>query len=447
MQRTIRPERVLAAGFLILILTGSVLLALPAASADGRGIGLGRSLFTATSAVCVTGLIVVDTGTGFSLFGQIVLLLMIQTGGLGFMVFATLIMVALGRRITLRNRMLMRESMNTTTLSGLVRLTLWNGLVSMGIELAGAALLCVRFVPLFGWIRGSYYALWHAVSAFCNAGFDLFGRFGSLTAFYGDPLVLLTVALLIILGGLGFSVMLELAEKRFRWRSFSLHTHLTLAMTGLLLLAGTAAIAFLEWRNPDTLGRTDSGWYRLLNAFFQSATMRTAGFNSISLSGMTDASKLFCVLLMFIGASAASTGGGIKTTTAAAVFLAVRAVIRGDADVTIRGRRLGEALLRRAVAVMAVAVSVLLAAVMLLTIAEGGRVPFIDLLFEAASAAATVGVSSAGTPGLSRMSRVVLIPVMYLGRVGPLTLALALTNRQGGGGGKLRYPEESITIG
>ena len=207
-QKAIRPERVMAAGFLALIVAGGLLLSLPIATVDRQSIGLFNGLFTATSAVCVTGLVVVDTGPTFSLFGQCVLMALIQTGGLGFMIFATLVMLALGRRVSLRDRMMIRESMNATTLSGLIRLTLWYGGLALGIELIGAALLSIRFVPALGWGRGIYYGVFHSISAFCNAGFDLFGNYASLTGFAQDPLVVLTISMLIILGGLGFSVKL-----------------------------------------------------------------------------------------------------------------------------------------------------------------------------------------------------------------------------------------------
>ncbi|MBQ8201729.1 MAG: Trk family potassium uptake protein [Clostridia bacterium] len=437
----------MAAGFLMLILLGGVLLSLPVSAKDGQSIGIGNGFFTAASAVCVTGLIVVDTGTTFSLFGQLVLIVLIQIGGLGFMVFATLVMAALGRRITLRGRMIIRESMNTATLAGLVQLTCWYSLLAAGIELLGAAILCVRFVPLLGWGKGLYYSVWHAVSAFCNAGFDLFGQYSSLTGFQHDPMVLLTVAVLIILGGTGFAVISEVIAGKLRRRAASLHTRLVLISTAALLLGGTAFIALVEWRNPATLGAVDGAGYRLVNAFFQSATMRTAGFNSIDLASMHDGTKLFSALLMFVGASSASTGGGVKTTTVAVLLLSVWSVIRGGEETVVLGRRLPAALTRRALAIVMVATLLLLTGTLTLTLAEGGRIPLIDLLFETASALATVGVTSAGTPGLTAFSRTVLVPLMYLGRVGPLTMAFALADRQRQQKGSIRYPEENITIG
>ena len=254
MQRTIRPEQVMALGFLLMIALGAVLLSLPFAAADGKSIGLGNGLFTATSAVCVTGLVTVDTGTTFSLFGQIVLLCLFQVGGLGFMIFTTLVLAALGRRITLKDRVLIRESMSASTLSGLVQLTAGYGLLALGIEGVGAIGFATRFIPRLGWAKGIWYSLWHAVSAFCNAGFDLFGNFSSLTQFADEPVVLLNAAMLIIMGGIGFAVMIDVIHNRFRFREFSLHSRITLVMTGVLLLLGTVFFALVEWSRPETLG-------------------------------------------------------------------------------------------------------------------------------------------------------------------------------------------------
>ena len=343
-------ESILALGFLAVILLGTVLLALPAASRSGKGIGLFDSLFTATSAVCVTGLVAVDTGTTFSVFGQIVLLVLIQVGGLGFMVFATMIMVALGRKISIRGRMLIRESMNGASLSDLGRLTWLYLLLSIAIETVGTVFLSIRLVPLLGWKHGIWMALFHSVSAFCNAGFDLFGNYASLTAFSGDPLVLLTVAVLIILGGLGFAVILETLRNRQGFRSLTLHTRIVLLTTLGLVLTGTVFYWLAERSNAETLAGFGEG-EKILNAFFQSVTMRTAGFNSFDLSRFRDGSKLFSSVLMMIGASPASTGGGIKTTTFAALVLLMLSVVRGENEVNVARRRLSTDIARRALAV------------------------------------------------------------------------------------------------
>ena len=439
-------ESILTLGFLALILLGTVLLALPIAAKSGQSIGLFDSLFTSTSAVCVTGLVVVDTGTTFSLFGQIVLIVLIQVGGLGFMVFATMLMVMLGRRISIRGRMLIRESMNTSSLSDLGSLTMLYLLLSLTIELVGAVTLCFRFVPLYGWKHGTWMALFHSVSAFCNAGFDLFGNYASLTAFSGDPLVLLTVASLIILGGLGFSVILETARNRQGFRNLSLHTRIVLMTTLVLLLAGTVFYWIVERTNAETLAGCSEG-EKILNAFFQSVTMRTAGFNSFDLSGFRDGSKLFSSLLMIIGASPASTGGGIKTTTIATLTLLMLSVVRGESEVNVARRRLSDDISRRALTVSVLFLTTLLTGTLIISLIENGRFPLDDILFEASSAMGTVGVSAIGTPNLSSASRAVLLPMMFLGRVGPLTLAVAVAKRQGGIRTASKYPEEKIMIG
>ena len=439
-------ETILTLGFLALILLGTVLLALPIAAKSGQSIGLFDSLFTSTSAVCVTGLVIVDTGTTFSLFGQIVLIVLIQVGGLGFMVFATMLMVMLGRRISIRGRMLIRESMNTSSLSDLGSLTMLYLLLSLTIELVGAVTLCFRFVPLYGWKHGTWMALFHSVSAFCNAGFDLFGNYASLTAFSGDPLVLLTVASLIILGGLGFSVILETARNRQGFRNLSLHTRIVLMTTLVLLLAGTVFYWIVERTNAETLAGCSEG-EKILNAFFQSVTMRTAGFNSFDLSGFRDGSKLFSSLLMIIGASPASTGGGIKTTTIATLTLLMLSVVRGESEVNVARRRLSDDISRRALTVSVLFLTTLLTGTLIISLIENGRFPLDDILFEASSAMGTVGVSAIGTPNLSSASRAVLLPMMFLGRVGPLTLAVAVAKRQGGIRTASKYPEEKIMIG
>ena len=439
-------ESILTLGFLALILLGTVLLALPIAAKSGQSIGLFDSLFTSTSAVCVTGLVVVDTGTTFSLFGQIVLIVLIQVGGLGFMVFATMLMVMLGRKISIRGRMLIRESMNASSLSDLGSLTMLYLLLSLTIELVGAVTLCFRFVPLYGWKHGTWMALFHSVSAFCNAGFDLFGNYASLTAFSGDPLVLLTVASLIILGGLGFSVILETARNRQGFRNLSLHTRIVLMTTLVLLLAGTVFYWIVERTNAETLAGCSEG-EKILNAFFQSVTMRTAGFNSFDLSGFRDGSKLFSSLLMIIGASPASTGGGIKTTTIATLTLLMLSVVRGESEVNVARRRLSDDISRRALAVAVLFLTTLLTGTLIISLIENGRFPLEDILFEASSAMGTVGVSAIGTPNLSSASRAILLPMMFLGRVGPLTLAVAVAKRQGGLRTASKYPEERIMIG
>ena len=436
LKRNPRPEEWLVFGFMSIILLGSLLLALPISTKDGQSVGFFDSLFTATSAVCVTGLVAVDTGTTFSLFGQVVLLTLIQVGGLGFMVFATRVMMMLGRRISIKNRMLIRESMNGASLSNLGSVARRYLLLALGIEAVGAALLAIRFIPMYGLRRGLWFAVFHAVSAFCNAGFDLFGRFSSLTGFYTDALTLLTVSALIVLGGLGFSVILEVLLNRHGLKNLSLHTRIVLTFTMALLLAGTVFYMLVE------NGRLD-----ILNAFFQSVTMRTAGFNSVELSSLTDGSKVFSSLLMMIGASPASTGGGMKTTTVAVVTLLIFSVVKGENEVNAARRRISADTVRRALAVVTLFLTMVMLGTLSLSIIENGRFSLADILFECSSAMGTVGVSAIGTPNLHPVSRAVLLPMMFLGRVGPLTLAIAVARRQGKARNLSKYPEEKIMIG
>ena len=436
LKRDPRPEEWLVFGFMSIILLGSLLLALPISTKDGQSVGFFDSLFTATSAVCVTGLVAVDTGTTFSLFGQVVLLTLIQVGGLGFMVFATRVMMMLGRRISIKNRMLIRESMNGASLSNLGSVARRYLLLALGIEAVGAALLAIRFIPMYGLRRGLWFAVFHAVSAFCNAGFDLFGRFSSLTGFYTDALTLLTVSALIVLGGLGFSVILEVLLNRHGLKNLSLHTRIVLTFTMALLLAGTVFYMLVE------NGRLD-----ILNAFFQSVTMRTAGFNSVELSSLTDGSKVFSSLLMMIGASPASTGGGMKTTTVAVVTLLIFSVVKGENEVNAARRRISANTVRRALAVVTLFLTMVMLGTLSLSIIENGRFSLADILFECSSAMGTVGVSAIGTPNLHPVSRAVLLPMMFLGRVGPLTLAIAVARRQGKARNLSKYPEEKIMIG
>lgn len=444
-RRPLRPERILALGFLAVILIGGLILSLPVCAAGGRSIGLLGGLFTATSAVCVTGLSIIDAGTQLSFFGQTVLLVLIQVGGLGFMSFATVIMVALGKRVSLRSRLILRDSMNQSNLRGMVGLCLSFFLIAVVIETAGALLLMIRLIPLYGAGRGIWYSFFTSISAFCNAGFDLFGS-TSLTHLQQEPIVLLTLSMLIILGGLGFSVILECLHHRFRFRALSLHAKLVLILTLSLLAAGTALTLLLEYSH--TLKQLTPG-EKLLNSFFQSVTLRTAGFASIDQGSLTDASKLLGCLFMFIGASSASTGGGIKTTTVFMMLMLVWSVIRGRERISIFGRELSQDTARRSMAIAFIGMVVVIGSGCVISVLEQDRgFAMIDLLFETMSAFSTTGLSSASTPSLTRASQWLLMPLMYLGRVGPLTLAFALASRgEQNPAVRVRYPEEKIMIG
>lgn len=434
------PARVLALGFASLIIVGAFLLTLPVSTYTG--INFLDALFTATSAVCVTGLVVVDTGTFFTRFGQTVILLLIQIGGLGFMTAGTIIFIALGRKITLKERLVIQEALNQFTLAGLVRLTKNIILLTLILEGIGALLLSFHFVPLFGWGTGIYYSIFHAVSAFCNAGFDLTGSFRSLTMFTHDYLVTGTIVSLLILGGIGFTVLVEIHEKR-RFRVLSLHSKIVLTTTLLLLLVGTSVILFLEWNNPKTLGAMEF-IPKLANSFFTAASPRTAGFNVLPADRLQDTTLYFIMALMFIGASPASTGGGVKTTTFSAIMITVLSIIRGNEDVFIFRRRLSFTIVNKALSVIVISIMLIFSVSLLLTITE--QADFLGILFETISAFGTVGLSTGLTVGLSSLGRFLIIVTMFTGRVGPLTLTLALTERLKRKA-PLRYPEERIMVG
>jgi trk system potassium uptake protein TrkH len=424
-------------------------LKLPFAAEEGVRISLLQAMFTATSAVCVTGLTVVDTVNSYTLFGELVILCLIQLGGLGFMFFATSVLVLTGRRISLRNRMLLHETMSMPGLSGSVRMTMRFMLIVMAVELMGSIILSSQFVPLYGFWKGIYFGFFHAISAFCNAGFDLFGTAGSLRSFNQQPAVLLTVSGLIIVGGLGFTVLADLLDQRFRFKKLHLHSKIVLTVSCFLLVGGALIIALIEWDNPETLAHAGAGPFdKAMNAWFQSTTARTAGYYSFWQAKLHDSSKLVTIVLMFIGASPASTGGGIKTTTIFTLVMLIRSVFHGKEDVSAFHRRLPNILVRTALSIFFISMSLLAAGGVIMSLAEhsdGYRM--IDLIFEEASALGTVGLSSADTMTLSDKSQIWLIMLMYFGRVGPLTMMLSLSRRNAAKSAGMRYSEEQIIVG
>ena len=441
-RRHMTPARLIALGFLAIILVGTGLLMLPVAS-KGAPAGFLDALFTSTSATCVTGLIVRDTFTGWTLFGQLVILSLIQVGGLGLMTMFTLLSFALGKHLGLYNRKVLMQSAGTISLNGIGRLIRRIIPFSFVFELLGAALLAIRFVPQFGWVRGCWFSLFHAVSAFCNAGFDLMGvraPFSSLTAYCNDPLVSLTVCALIVVGGLGFLVWRDIAVNGLRFSKYQLHTKLVLTTTGILLLGGWILFFFFE-RDASMAGMTVP--QRLLASFFQSVTTRTAGFNTVDLTKLSESGNLLSDLLMLVGGSPGSTAGGIKTTTLAILLLALRAAFTSDHQVHCFGRRIPAQVITRTLVVSVLYGTLFLVASMALIQLE--PVTMEEALFECASAIGTVGLTLGITPELGAVSKGILILLMYLGRVGGLTLVYAVS----GTGKRLHYtlPEESIGIG
>lgn len=438
--RHFSPSQLIALTFAGLILAGALLLMLPFAGREGAGLSFVDALFTATSASCVTGLVVVDTGTYFSTFGQLVIIALIQMGGLGLVLFATLFSVLLRKKIDLQSRLNIQASLNQDELDGVVRMSLKIAKYTAVIEGFFGTVLAFRFWPQYG-LRGIYYGYWHAVSAFCNAGFDLFGHYQSLTAFVGDPVVNLSIGLLIILGGMGFAVMRDVLQKRC-FRRLKLHSKMVLTVTGLLIGIGMIGFALLEGRNPATLGSLSTGdafWA----SFMQSVSPRTAGFNSVDLNSLRVPTMIFTIFLMFIGASPASTGGGIKTTTFALLLLNIWQVVRGKSECEIFGRRIGEETLFQAFAITSLSLLWVAFATLALTCLEDTS--FLAAAFEVVSAYATVGLSTGLSQHIGTASKIILILSMYAGRVGFMTFALALAANKPSG--HIHYPKEHIIIG
>jgi trk system potassium uptake protein TrkH len=426
-------------GFALLILLGAILLTLPISTHTGR-ISFLDALFTATSAVCVTGLVVVDTGTYFTRFGQTVILLLIQFGGLGIMTAATVFFILLGKKITLRERLVIQEALNQISMQGLVRLVSAVVLLTLVVQGIGAALLATRFIPLYGFGTGLFFAVFHAVSAFCNAGFDLTGGFRSLEPFAADPVIPATIAVLFILGGLGFTVMLEIGQRQ-HFARFSLHTKMVLVVTVSLLLSGMLLILLLEHSNPATLGQfTFAG--KLYNAFFAAAAPRTAGFNTLPMGQMAEATLFLLVVLMFIGASPAGTGGGIKTTTFGALLVAALALFKGDEEPLLFKKRIPLVVINKALSLFFAALATIFLVTLTLTVTE--KKPLLDMLFETVSAFATVGLSTGVTPELSPIGRVLIIITMFIGRLGLLTMVFTLAHPRKK---PFRYMAERIMIG
>ncbi|WP_199242665.1 TrkH family potassium uptake protein [Desulfosporosinus fructosivorans] len=435
------PARVLVFGFATVILLGALLLALPQATQDGLGLPFLNAVFTATSAVCVTGLVVVDTATTFTHFGQWVILLLIQVGGLGFMTFATLFAMILGKKITFKERLLLQEALNQVSVEGIVRLTKSVLQISFAIEAMGALILTLRWYSDFGWSKALYYGVFHSISAFNNAGFDLFGNFSSLTAFVGDPIINITIMLLIILGGLGFIVLADLLAPQKKLR---LHTKIVLQVSGALILFGAAFILIMEFSNPKTLGPLPIST-KVLAAFFQSVTTRTAGFNTIDISNMYGTTLLSMIVLMFIGASSGSTGGGIKTTTFITIALSVLSTYRSNLHVVLKGRTIPREVITKAWAITTSAAFLIFIVLSILSHSENSDLQ--TLLFEVTSAFGTVGLSLGITPHLTVIGKSAIILTMFIGRVGPLTLAFFLTQKRNKLTTQIKYPDERIMIG
>lgn len=442
-KKSLTQTQFIAFGFFVLILTGTLLLTLPFASRDGHSMDFLGALFTATSASCVTGLVVADTWSQWSLFGQMVIITMIQIGGLGFITIGVYVSILLRRRIGLKERGLMQESTSALQIGGIVRLTKKIIIGTACFEGVGALLLAIRFIPQYGLWRGIFYSIFHSVSAFCNAGFDLMGHqqpYNSLSAYYDDWLVNLVIMSLIIIGGIGFIVWDDISKNKLHVKKYLLQTKIVLLTTAFLVLGGALAFYYLE-KDLLMADMTVSG--KILSSLFSSVTARTAGFNSIDTGALSDGSKLLTIILMFIGGSPGSTAGGVKTTTIVVLLLYVRSSIERTYGVNVFGRRLEEEAIKQASSVftinlfLALAVSLIIMGIQPLSLS--------DTLFETFSAIGTAGMTTGITRDLLPLSRLLIILLMYCGRIGSMSFALAFTQRKRIT--RVQNPVERINVG
>ena len=440
----VSPARIIIFGFLLLILLGAALLMLPFSTREWGGASFFDALFTATSATCVTGLVVHDTASYWSGFGQLVILFLIQVGGMGVVTMAVAIFMFSGKRIGLKQRWVMQESISAPQVGGIVRMTGFILKTAFAIEGVGALMLALRFCPEFGLGRGLWYAVFHSISAFCNAGFDLMGvksPFSSLTGYTGDPIVNITVMLLIVVGGLGFLTWQDISARRFRFKEYRLQSKLILVTTAGLLLFGFLFFLLYEFQLPqwDSLSPME----KVLAAMFQSVTPRTAGFNTVDLARMSESSQLLTILLMLTGGSPGSTAGGFKTTTFAVLVLSAIAVFKKRRSAQCYGRRVQDGALQSACAIFLLYLLFFLSGGILICCID--QVPLMDALFEAASAIGTVGLSLGGTARFSLPCSMILALLMYFGRVGGLTMIYAFT--AGNRAISSQFPQEQVTVG
>lgn len=443
--RAMSPTRVVAVAFALIILTGGLLLTLPAAARDGQSHGFLTGLFTATSATCVTGLVLGDTWTLWSGFGQAVILCLIEIGGLGFMSVASTVIFLLKRKLGLRHRMVMAQALSVSDMASVVRLQKWAVLGSIAIQLTGALILTLRFLPDFGLEQAATWGIFHAVSAFCNAGFDIFGKIApnaSVIVFNNDPVVCITIMALIVIGGLGFFVWEELVRVR-NFRKFSVYTKMVLIGTAFLIVGGAFFIGWMEWDNQATLGNMEP-WQRVLNSFFQSVTARTAGYASVDQAALTDGAKATTVLLMFIGGASGSTAGGAKVVTVMVLFLFFYTKARGRHTVCIFRRTIPDDKVIDALTITGL--MLVMGVFGAIFISEACSVSFTDALFETVSALGTVGLTAGVTTKLTVLCQIMIIIFMYFGRVGILTISLGfLLGNQAED--RIQYAQTNLLIG
>lgn len=443
LKRLSQPQTI-ALGFFITIAIGASLLMLPFSSRDGNSCGIITALFTAASATCVTGLVVVDTYTQWTIFGQIVIMCLIQIGGLGFITIGVLFSILLNKNIDLRQRGLIKESVNTINIGGVVKLVKKIFVGTALFECLGAVILASYFVPKIGFVKGLYYGLFHSVSAFCNAGFDLMGyksQFSSFVSEYDNILINVTVMSLIVIGGIGFIVWDDISKNGLHFNKYMLHTKIVLSTTAILILG--SSVLFYIFETPNLfVGMSLKG--KILASLFSAVTPRTAGFNTIDTAALTSSSKLLTIMLMFIGGSPGSTAGGVKTTTASIIIYYVINTLIGKTECNVFKRRVGDETVKKACVI--VCVNLLLGLIGTITICHlQSSAPISDVLFEVYSAIGTVGMSTGITRELTSFSRIIITLLMYCGRIGSITFALVFTEKKCTA--RVSLPEEKITVG
>ncbi len=431
--------QILVAGYFVVIITGTLLLMLPAATTKAGPMSFINALFTATSATCVTGLIVVNTASAFTVFGQLVIMVLIQIGGLGIMTMSTLVAFIIGKKITLKERLIIQEDLNQFKISGLVRLIRYVLGFTFLFEGIGALIMFIRLLGDYDVVGAFYMAVFHAVSAFNNAGFDLFGN--SLEGFTGDVTINFVVMILIIIGGIGFGVITEISNFN-KFKHLSLQSKIVILISVFLIIFGMVVIFGFEYTNPETMGNLSFG-DKMLSSLFLSVTPRTAGFNTVPTGSLRNSTLFFIIVLMFIGASPGSTGGGIKTTTFGVMAVTLWNLMIGKKDMEIFNRQLEKEIIFKALAITMISAGLIILVTLTLSITEQGD--FLDILFETVSAFGTVGLSTGVTPTLSKVGRTLIIFTMFAGRVGPLTFAVAFAERERKG--IYHYPSEDVMVG
>ena len=435
--------RYIAVGFFLTILSGAIMLSLPFSSRDGQWTNFLDSLFTATSATCVTGLVVFDTFRHWSIIGQLVILVLIQIGGMGFISIGVAFSMLLHKKIGLRQRDLMQESVNALEIGGIVRLF---SVIIRGtflIEGIGAVLLAIRFIPDFGILRGIYFSVFHSISAFCNAGFDLMGineEYSSFTKYAADPLVNITIMLLIIIGGIGFPIWNEVRIKKFKLSRYSLHAKIVISTT-LILVFGGGLFMYIFEKSNTIAGMDTPG--AIFASLFGSVTARTAGFNTVDTAALTQESKLLTIVLMFIGGSPGSTAGGIKTTTMAVMIIYIVSYLRGCNGCNVFGRKISSEVIKKAG--MVLIINLVLGLTAVIAILATSNMEMDDVLFEVYSAISTVGMTTGITRDLNTVGRIIIIIMMYCGRIGSMTFVLSFVHRPDKA--NIELPEEKVIIG